>query len=162
ELVDRKLLVNAALVRTDKTNARTATGRGAPQVLGGEPRAQGFEIGLAGNITEDWSVFGGYTFLDSEILESVNPAEVGNEFANIAPHNFSLWTAYDVTDALRLGFGATYSDRRYANNTNDRKLPSYWRFDAMAAYEITENVAVQLNVMNLTDELYYDSTHAGQ
>ncbi len=162
ELFDRKLLVNAALFRTDKTNARTSTGRGAPQVLDGEQRVQGVEIGLAGNITEDWSVFGGYTFLDSEILESVNPAEVGNEFANIAPHNFSLWTAYDVTDALRLGFGATYSDRRYANNTNDRKLPSYWRFDAMAAYEITENVAVQLNVMNLTDELYYDSTHAGQ
>lgn len=162
ELFDRKLLVNAAVFRTEKTNARTSTGRGAPQVLDGEQRVQGVEIGLAGNITEDWSIFGGYTFLDSEILESANAAEVGNEFANIAPHNFSLWTAYDVTDALRLGFGATYSDRRYANNSNDRKLPSYWRFDAMAAYDITENVAVQLNVINLADEDYYDSTHAGQ
>src|SRR5690606_39896728 len=143
ELVDRKLLVNAALVRTDKTNARTATGRGAPQVLDGEQRAQGVEIGLAGNITEDWSVFGGYTFLDSEILESVNPAEVGNEFANIAPHNFSLWTAYDVTDALRLGFGATYSDRRYANNTNDRNLPSLAAFDAMAPSQTTARRGAQ-------------------
>lgn len=162
ELFDRKLLVSAAVFRTDKLNARTSTGRGAPQVLDGEERVQGVEIGLAGNITEDWSIFGGYTYLDSEILESASAAEVGNEFANIAPHNVSLWTAYEVTNELELGFGAIYTDRRFANNSNDRELPSYWRFDAMASYEVTENVGVQLNVINLTDELYYDSTHVGQ
>ena len=48
-------------------------------VLDGEQVVQGFEIGIAGNMTDKWAVFGGYTFLHSEIESSNNPAEVGNE-----------------------------------------------------------------------------------
>ena len=37
-----------------------------------------------------------------------------------------------------------------------RRVPSYWRFDAMAAYKVTKNFKLQLNVYNLTDEYYFD------
>ncbi len=67
---NERLALTAAIFRTDKTNARTPglTPNDPPMVLDGEQRVQGFEIGVAGNITERWRVFGGYTYLDSEIL----------------------------------------------------------------------------------------------
>ena len=72
DLLNERLALTAAIFRTDKTNARTPglTPNDPPMVLDGEQRVQGFEIGAAGNITEHWKVFGGYTFLDSEILET--------------------------------------------------------------------------------------------
>ena len=72
DLLNERLALTAAIFRTDKTNARTPglTPNDPPTVLDGEQRVQGFEIGAAGNITERWKVFGGYTYLDSEIRET--------------------------------------------------------------------------------------------
>ena len=38
--------------------------------------------------------------------------------------------------------------------------PSYWRFDANAAYPLTERVGIKLSALNLTNELYYDQLYA--
>ncbi len=163
DFFNSRLSATAAIFRTEKTNARVADPLGGTaQVLDGEQRVDGFEIGLSGAITDRWKVFGGYTFLKSEIVKSTNAAEVGNEFPNIAPNNFSIWTTYEVTKDIGIGGGATYQDRRFANTANDRVLPDYWRFDAMASYQLTENVGLRLNVLNITDETIYDSTHNGQ
>src|SRR5690606_40150763 len=98
----------------------------------------------------------------SKITNSTIPAEAGNPLATIPRHNFNVWTTYKVLSDVEVGFGASYQSERYANNLNTLRLPDYWRFDAMASYRISENVAVRLNVLNITDELYYDSTHNGQ
>jgi len=163
DLFDERLSVTAAIFRTEKTNARIADPLGGEAfVLDGEQRVDGFEVGLSGSITDRWKVFGGYTYLKSKIIKAATPAEEGNEFPNIAPHNLSLWTTYDLTDNLGVGFGATYQARRYANTLNNRVLPDYWRFDAMASYQLTDSVGLRLNLLNLTDETIYDSTHNGQ
>jgi catecholate siderophore receptor len=163
DLFGNLLSATAAIFRTEKTNARiTDPLGGTALVLDGEQRVDGFEVGLSGSITDRWKVFGGYTYLKSEIIKAATPAEVGKEFPNIAPHNLSLWTTYDLTEYVGVGFGATYQDRRYANTLNDRVLPDYWRFDAMASYQLTEHVGLRLNLLNLTDETIYDSTHNGQ
>ena len=91
----------------------------------------------------------------------MTPAEVGKHLPNVPTHAFSLFTTYDFLRDWQVGFGATYNSSRYANNTNTLKLPVFWRFDAMAAYRITENVALRLNLLNLTDEFYYNSTQGG-
>lgn len=163
DLFDERLSLSFALFRTEKTNARVSDPLGGPDLLlDGANRVNGFEIGIAGSLTERWEIFGGYAFLDSKITKSTNPDEVGKDFANIPRHNFSVWTTYKVLTDVEVGFGASYQSERYANNLNTLRLPDYWRFDAMASYRINENVAVRLNVLNITDELYYDSTHNGQ
>ena len=51
-----RLLLNAALFRTDKVNARTAGLPGEPAtVLDGKQRVDGFELGATGRITERWT-----------------------------------------------------------------------------------------------------------
>ena len=87
DLLNERLLLTAAVFRTDKTNARTPglTANDPPTVLDGEQRVQGFEIGVTGNITDQWKVFGGYTYLDTEIRKTnvftVDPITGALDFA---------------------------------------------------------------------------------
>ena len=39
-------------------------------------------------------------------------------------------------------------------------LPDYTRVDFAAFYEISEDLSIQLNVENLTDELYFPHSHS--
>lgn len=162
DLFDEQLAVTAAIFRTEKTNARIATapGRGANQVLGGEQRVDGFELGASGDITPRWHVFGGYTFLDSEIVDDgPNATDDGNEIPNVPTHSLSIWSTYDLLDDWTLGGGATYMSSRFGNTGNTVEVPDYWRFDGMASYSVTENVDLRLNVENILDKKYYDKPY---
>jgi catecholate siderophore receptor len=59
-LFDARLLLSAAVFRTEKTNVRTRLDNTTPFVLSGEHRVDGVELGVTGAITENWSAFGGY------------------------------------------------------------------------------------------------------
>ncbi|MCH1927874.1 TonB-dependent receptor, partial [Shewanella sp. C31] len=37
--------------------------------------------------------------------------------------------------------------------------PAYWRFDLFAAYQVTDNVDLQLNIQNVTDKDYIVRTN---
>ena len=163
DLLGGALSLQGALFRTDKTNARTPDPITGLQVLEGEQRVQGFELGMVGRPLPALSVFAGYTYLDSEILKSnevVNGVSVvGNEMPN-APHNsFSFWTTYDFLERWQVGTGIFYVDERFANNANTNVAPSYVRWDMTVGYQINKNIQLRLNAINLTDELYFDGVH---
>jgi catecholate siderophore receptor len=87
DLLGGGLRLQGALFRINKTNARTNDPITGLMVLDGEQRVQGFEIGLTGSILPSWSLFAGYTYLDSEILKSNDlqggvPIQ-GKELANV-------------------------------------------------------------------------------
>jgi len=161
DLFDGGLAVTSALFRTDKTNMRVANPGGGQNVLDGEARVQGLEVELAGKITDKWKVFGGYALLDHEILKSTVRTDIGKRLANVADHQLSLWTTYDLTPDWTFGLGAFYVSSRKGGTlaSNDTEAPEYWRFDAMASYKVNQNVSLRLNVQNLFDELYYDATY---
>jgi catecholate siderophore receptor len=163
DLLDNRLSLSTAVFRTEKTNARTpGINPGDPAtVLDGMQRVEGFEVGVTGSITRDWNAFFGYTYMDSEIVESNNAAEVGNEFGNTPDHSMSLWTTYRLGSAFEIGGGAQYVGDRYNNNTSVRIAPGYWLFDAMASYDITERLTLRLNATNLADEKYIDRVGGG-
>ena len=48
-----------------------------------------------------------------------------------------------------------YNSEVYGDATNTALVPDWWRFDLMAAYKVTPHVTLQLNIYNITDELYY-------
>jgi catecholate siderophore receptor len=130
----------------------------------GKTRVQGVELSASGKITDKWQVFAGYAFMDSEQVDGgpLGRANDGNELPNTPKNSASLWTTYQVTPKLTLGGGAFYVDDVYGSVANTTMVDSYVRYDAMAAYKLTKNVDLQLNVQNLTNETYYDkafSTH---
>jgi catecholate siderophore receptor len=167
DLFEGRLTLNAAVFRTEKTNARVANPTaGGNLLLVGEQRVDGFEIGFTGKVTDAWDVFGGYTYLDATIVDDGPAASNdGKAFPNVAPHAFTLWTSYDVTDVFTLGAGAFYMDARYADPANLITIPSYVRFDAMASFKLGDHLDLQINGQNLTDERYVTqpyTTHMAQ
>jgi catecholate siderophore receptor len=151
--------LSAALFRTEKTNARVATGgRGSDQVNAGKQRVDGVELGISGSIADAWAVFAGYTYLDSELLKPApsDLASTGNQFPNTPRQAATLWTSYAVSPRLKIGGGAFYQSRVYGNTANTKWVPSFTRYDAMASYVVNRSLSVQLNVQNLFDKSYFD------
>lgn len=162
DLFDNRLSLTGSLFRTEKTNARTADPTDPTNFeLSGEQVVQGVEFGVAGTITDKWRVFAGYTYLDSEIESSKNPAEVGKDVSNTPHHSFNFWTVYDLPYGFQIGAGAQFVGDRFNNNINQREAPSYWVIDGMVGYKINENVALRVNVYNVGDEEYIDRVGGG-
>lgn len=69
-LFNEALSLQGALFRLDKTDARTLDPVTQLQVLEGEQRVQGFELGLVGRPIPRLNLFMGYTYLDSKIVQS--------------------------------------------------------------------------------------------
>lgn len=163
DVLDGKASVSAAIFRTEKSNARVATGgRGSPQVNAGQQRVDGLELSISGSITERWTMFAGYTYLDSELVETgpAGAASKGNQFPNTPKNSATLWTTYALTPRLSIGGGAYYQDKVYGDANNLKWVPSYTRLDAMASYTVNHNLSLQLNVQNLTDKYYFDKAYA--
>jgi catecholate siderophore receptor len=163
DVLGGRLGFNTAIFNTTKTNARTpGVNPGDPAtVLQGEHSVRGVEFGVNGNVTDWWQMFGGYTFMDSEITHSNNAAEVGREFGNTPNHSLSLWTSYRLPWAIDLGGGAQYVGDRFNSNTGTRTAPAYWVVDAMAAYRVTEQLTLRVNGLNIANERYIDRVGGG-
>ena len=160
ELFDGRLMLTSALFRTEKTNARTEDADEIV-VLQGEQRVDGFEVGLAGRITDDWTVFGGYTHLDSEVVESLDESELGNELGNTPRDSATLWTTYEFTEAWQAGFGVQHVGSRFSNTSNTRKAKSYTVYDAMVGYTVSDALSLRLNGYNLSGKDYVDQVGGG-
>ena len=162
DVLDRRLSLTSALFQTDKTNARVSDGRGG-MVNAGSQRVRGAELGFAGNLTNQWRVFGGYSYLDAITTDAgpANPTASGLPMVMVPKHNFVLWTYYDVLPKLSIGGGATFSSLTYASVTaTTRKwTPGYARFDAVATYRLDKTMDLQLNLQNIFDKKYYSSAY---
>ncbi len=138
----------------------------SPQVADSDPSTldvidseiTGFEAQLQGKITDSWFVSAGYSNLDGE---QVNRSGLtGLRPRELPEHMFSLWNNYQLTDQFGLGLGVTHQDSSFINNGNTATLPSYTRVDAAAFFDVSDEVRVQLNVENVTDELYFPNAHS--
>lgn len=158
-----RLALTAAAFQTEKTDARSADPLTGEVTLSGNTRARGVELGISGNVTDKWQVWGGYTYLDPEILKyrSGGVDFDGNQLKFVAKQSLSLWTSYDFTEKFTAGGGVTYMGKRYMNDANTLSVDSYYRIDAMMSYDVTENFNLRFNVNNLTDETIYDASHVG-
>ncbi|GAA5180794.1 TonB-dependent siderophore receptor [Acinetobacter kookii] len=159
DLFNDKLNLTAAIFRTEKTNTRAVDTDGFTRNIG-ETRVDGLELGANGNITDKWAVSAGYTYLDSELVDDGAGTNDGKQVQNVAKNSATLWTTYQVLPQLTLGAGATAMDKVYANAANTKYVPGYVRYDAMARYNVNENIDLQLNVNNLSDERYFTKAYA--
>lgn len=153
---DGLISLAGAVFRIEKTNLRINDPfNNTVQVLDGVARVDGVEVGATGKVTDRWSVFTGYSYLESKILDTRDKSILDRHLQNTPRHNFTLWTTYEVTSKWTVGGGAIYQSLGWANNTNTAYVPEFWKFDAMISYKVDEKSTVQLNVYNLTNELYY-------
>lgn len=165
-LFNDRLALSAAAFWLTRENAQIQTSPGVFEQAG-EAEVKGIELGVSGNLTRQWQVFGGYTWMDSELVSGAyNNVNVGDPLANTPEHTFSLFTTYRVTPKLSLGGGAYYVSDSFGGNqggagggANRIYAPAYTRFDLFASYDLTDTASLQLNVQNATDEEYIMRTN---
>ncbi|TWB28405.1 TonB-dependent receptor [Nitrospirillum bahiense] len=166
DLLHDALSVRTALFQTEKDNARvTDPNNSALNVLGGDQKVKGVELEVTGHITEDWQVSTSYAYMDGRVIKSTTFSQVGRGLPNVPHHTFNLWTTYQVTHQLQIGGGANAVSQRIGSSspvaaTNlINTVPGYVTFNAMAKYDITEQISIQANIINLTDRDYVDQIH---
>jgi catecholate siderophore receptor len=156
DLADGRLSLTGSVFRIEKMNLRiTDPTDSTVSILSGIARVDGVELGAVGKITDKWSVFAGYSYLKSIILDTPDLSILNRQLPSTPANNFTLWTSYDITPQWTIGGGATFQSLAYANTGNTAYVPSYWKFDAMLNYKVDKNSTLQFNIYNITDKLYY-------
>ncbi|HHE0449129.1 TPA: TonB-dependent receptor [Vibrio parahaemolyticus] len=144
-LLDNALMLNAALFQIDQEQPQTNVDGDVIDKI--EVRHQGIELEARGQITKQWDISFGYSYLDAE------DKETGKKPNDVSDHLFSLWSTYQLDDNWRLGGGVKYVGDRYAGNDEAVALGDYTTVDLMAAYT-TGRHKIQANAYNILDEKY--------
>ena len=161
QIFDNRLLLSAALFRTDIENEVAANDDGTWSQYG-KKRVEGYELSATGNLTPDWTIIAGYTQQHATVTEGQNVAQDGSSALAYTPkHAFTLWTQYQATSDLSVGGGVRYvgSLRRGSDGavgTPDH-TEGYWVADAKLGYRVNSNLDLQLNMYNLFDTDYVAS-----
>ena len=114
---------------------------------------EGFELQVQGQIIDRLYFSGGYSYLDGETASGAEPREL--------PENkVFFWGNYQFTDRFGIGIGVTHQDESLIRDGRAQTLPSYTRVDAAAYYDVSEKLRIQVNVENLTDDLYFPNSHS--
>ena len=158
------LTLSAALFRLDKDNVRSKDPAGSGLFIKtGQQRTQGVELGLQGQVTPRWQVYGGYAHLDAKVVKALNTGTdpngtaipAGRRIALVPRNTFSLWNRYEVGSGWSVGLGIVHQGDSFASISNAVTLPAFTRADAAAYYVFPGGkTRVALNVENLTDRSY--------
>lgn len=168
DLMEDKLLLTAAAFQTTKDKVFEGTGYSTVgNMNSGKTRVKGIELGIVGNITPRLSGQIGGTIMDSEMLRSVTPANVGLELANFAKYQATGQIRYQATDFLAVGVTGTYKSAMYAGQPDSAavfntaagrysyRIPSSTVFDAFAEVKFNAHYSMRVNVQNIGDVDYY-------
>lgn len=140
----------------EATDQLTPTGNTAYRATQGVV-SKGFELEVSGELLPNWQAHAGYTHKVAR--------RDGDKVTTIEPEDqFSLFTTYRLSgqfEPLTLGGGARWQGKTWGNTYRPKHgmekytTDGYWVIDAMARYQITQDLSATLNVANLLDEKYY-------
>jgi catecholate siderophore receptor len=160
-----KLTLSAALYRTDRTDVRVAD----PVNIGffvksGLHRTQGIELGLQGEVTNDWQVYAAYSNMDGRVLKpitsgttatvaSITPA--GNKIGLVPEQTLSLWNKFNLGSGWGTGLGVIHQSSSFTSFNNTVQLPEFTRVDGALYYAFDARTRLAFNVENLFDKKYF-------
>ncbi len=150
------LSLTSALYRLDRTNTRSVDPNNPTAIIQtGSQRTNGFEIGLNGNVTRDWSVAGGYSYQDAFITSATASAAAGKQVGQVPHNTFSLWNRYQIIPRLGVGLGVISRSDMFVAVDNAVIVPGYTRADAAVFYSFNERWRLQGNIENLFNRKYF-------
>ncbi len=160
--ITHELSTTLAFYQLDRLNAlATDPNNSAISFLVDGQRTRGIELGVSGNITDNWKMFGGYAFQDGKITKSISSVALAGATMALVPKNtFTLWNRYDITKQWGVGLGSIYRSKMYAATDNTVVLAGFLRFDAAVYFNLNRNVEMQVNIENLFDKKYYASANS--
>ena len=126
----------------------------------GEQRNRGIELTVFGEAQPGLRVLGGVTYTDAKVTKALDSTTEGNTASGAPAVMAKFGVEYDVPspEGLTLTGNASYTGKRYVNNSNSFSLPSYTTLDLGARYEteVGQNLlTIRTAVQNVTDETYW-------
>lgn len=155
-LLGGRVSMTASAFRVTRENF-LVTINGEQQPVGAQ-RTEGFEFDFMGRPTAHLQLAANYALQDAELLSVPvapgTPSVEGNTPTGVPRHSASVWSAYELPFAMRIGAGLTYRDSIFFDQLNTQVIPSYVTADALLGVRLSK-VDLQLNVRNLTDREYF-------
>ncbi|ART63384.1 TonB-dependent siderophore receptor [Kushneria marisflavi] len=154
---DNALVTLAAFDLTQENVVKRVTPTLYRQV--GEINVRGLELEGKLALNDRLNMTAAYSYWDPEIKEDGLTGNEGNR-PMLVPRNIaSVWADYTIPGSstrgdLTLGLGTRFVGDTYIDDENSDKAASYTLVDAMARYDLTENVDLAVNVTNLFDRDY--------
>jgi len=160
------LTLSSAVFRLDRDEVRVADPLNPGYfVKTGQQRTEGVELGLQGEITRNWQVYGGYAHLDGRITRPINSGTAatvasiipaGNKIGLVPSNTLSLWNKFDLGSCWAAGFGVIYQADSFTSFNNTVRLPGFTRADGALYYTFANGrTRLALNVENLFDKKYF-------
>ncbi|MNR82266.1 Ferric-pseudobactin BN7/BN8 receptor precursor [compost metagenome] len=167
ELADGRVNTSFAVFRYDHKNRAIVDPNGLGMCNGddcsraaGKVRSQGFEAEVNGEVLRGLQLFAGYTFNTTKYL--VDPENEGKVFSTWTPkHMLRVWADYKLPGDLSkfsVGGGVSTQSKTLSydpTGVGNFDLPGFTIWSARAAYQLTPEISLALNVNNLFDKTYY-------
>ena len=153
--MDDRLNTRVSLYRLKDKNAAAPlnpNNRNTRYAALGKRVMEGVETEISGAITPKWQIHAGYSYLHSQIKAASNARDDGI-FLLMPKHSANLWTTYEVTPKLTLGGGVNAMS--HITSSAGLRAGGYATFDAMAAYQFTPKLKLQVNADNIFNRHYY-------
>ena len=168
EFFEGRLTASAAVFKTkqdhyavrDMTQPDNSLSDGSSAYIGvNGTESEGIEISASGNITDQWIINAGYTYVDT--TRHTND----RIWTNLPEHSIQLSTHYDFSGALEplvlggglnwqsetIGYGVSHPSRTDATFTQD----AYVLANLYATWNFSDNWTASLSATNLFDETYW-------
>jgi outer membrane receptor for ferric coprogen and ferric-rhodotorulic acid len=168
EWLGGRLYATAAIFRGEQKNLAEFAGTFGEDGAGAandsyyrgvDTTSKGFELEIAGHITDNWSLNGGYTWLDIEDAD-------GNDTRTWLPtQTFKLSTTYAVPQLNDLKLGAQFRWQnaiRSAVDVGTYRQKGYAVLDLLAGIGVVDHVRASVNIRNVTNTRYLNSLMWGQ
>lgn len=155
---DDKLLTTFAYFTAEQDNLAAYAGTN-PDTLqyyykGVSVESDGFEIEVAGRVTDDLRVNASYTNIDVQ-------DEQGNDANTWAPRDvvtFQLAYTIPAAPEVELGFGGRWQSE-ISNVDYNVEQGAYFLGNVYASQAFSENLTIRMNINNIFDKKYINSLH---
>ena len=146
------LFLTAAYFDAESTQMKSRTVDGVDEQYGMvNKEVDGYEIELSGSISDQLEL--SMSYADFEAANEEQSREIPD-------YTFTALANYQVNPDLAIGFGVTSQGDSQIGTSASPYLPSYTRVDVSAFYQLAEDLTIQANIENLTDETYFPHSHS--
>ena len=131
----------------------------------GKRENKGVELSVFGEPLDGFRLLGGVMYIDSELTHTTNGTFDGNRAPATPKYNVNLGAEWDVptVQGLTLTSRGIYSSSQYLDQSNNKEIDSWERFDVGARYAFKvddKTITLRGNVENVADKRYWSSAGA--
>ena len=164
-----RITTTASLFDISQRNAITVvSGSSSTQQLDGMQRNRGAEFNIFGEITPEFRVLGGVTYIHAVQEKTTNGTYDGKRAIGVPQLAVNLGAEWDTTFVrdLTLTGRVIYTSAQYVNQANTLSLPDWTRVDLGARYTFTspwngKPIVVRASVENVFNKAYWASAYSG-